>query len=483
VSTGTAERRLFSGYLIASLTAVVVHGFLPAGARAVSFFLIALCTVPAMCYGVRHQAPAGKPSARLLVAALVTLSVGNFSSIVGTFGPPVFGPVAELVITLGHIVALASALFIVRLRGRNDVGGLIDVAVVSMALGGLLWTAVLQPRLAGAGTGMGTQASLLINMLVLTGVLGALLRLSQTAREPILALRFIVVALVMSLAANVVLAMTTGFLTVGRPALVEVVFLVSYTFLGAIGLHPSLLLLIQPGAAPAERLSPARLTFLGAALALGPVAGAGRQALGLPVDGLLLAAGTIATVPLVMIRMGHLTAQRFRAEKELVRRATHDALTGLTNRVDLLHRLDDALARRAAGGRLDVLVLFCDLDGFKAVNDERGHAVGDELLVAVGRRLARAVAKEDVLARYGGDEFLIVCETANPVAAKTSVARRVAAALADPFDLAGEPIVIGVSIGAAVAEVGATADSVISQADAAMYQAKRHRHPRYLRSA
>jgi diguanylate cyclase (GGDEF)-like protein len=262
-----------------------------------------------------------------------------------------------------------------------------------------------------------------------------------------------------------------------------VIFLLSFICLGATGLHPSMALLARPGTPPVEQLSPGRLTFLGVAMALGPVVGAGRQVLGLPVDGLLLAAGTIATVPLVMIRIGYLNVQRVRVERQLVRQATHDSLTGLTNRSELHVRLEAALARRAAGGRAQVLVLFCDLDGFKAVNDTLGHAVGDELLVAVARRLAGAVARDDVLARYGGDEFLIVCETADPMAAQTSLRRRVAAALSHPFDLAGQRISIGVSIGAVVAEPNATADEVIGRADTAMYAVKQGRPLQHLRSA
>jgi diguanylate cyclase (GGDEF)-like protein len=476
------RRVLFPGYLAASLLGAVAHGFLPADLRPVSYFLVALGTVPAMAYGLRRSAPHGRHITVLLLIAMSVLSAGNLVNVVVLFGSPALQTVAELLITLGHVFLLVAALAFVRIRGRRDVGGLIDVAVLSMALGGLLWTAMLQPRLDDLGIPAGGQAGLLFNMLVLTGILGALLRLSQTAEKPILALRFIIYSLVMALVGDVILAMITGSLTGSRPPALEVVFLGSYALVGAIGLHPSLNELAYPGPAPTDHLTKGRLAFLGAALALTPVAGAGRQLLGLPVDGLLLAAGTVTTVPLVMTRIGYLAGQRVRAEQELVRQATHDPLTGLTNRAEFIRRLSAALARRAAGGPLDVLVLFCDLDGFKAVNDRLGHSVGDDLLVAVARRMSATVAATDTLARYGGDEFLILCETGNPLAARTSLTQRLTATVGQPFDLATDRVSIGVSVGAVVAEDDATADSVISQADAAMYAAKQRRH-RHLRSA
>lgn len=482
VDTGPAYHRLFGGYLGASSLAVVGHAFLPDDLRPISYFLIALGTVPAMAYGASHCAPRGRSTGWLLVVALAVLSVGNLCTALSSVGLGVPAGLSEVLLTLGNTGLLLSALSFVRLRGRNDVGGLLDVAVVSVAGGGLVWTAILQPRLEALGTSVVAQAGLLFNVLVLTGVLGALLRLEQTAREPIQALRFIIAALVLTLAGNLTLIALHGSINADPTVTAQVAFLAAYTLVGAAGLHPTLYLLATPGPAPADNLAWGRLVFLGAALAIPPVAGAGRQLFGLPVDGLLLAANALVAVPLVMLRVGYLASQRVRAEDQLVHQATHDALTGLTNRAEFLTRLDAALARRAAHARQDVLLFFCDLDGFKTVNDRLGHSVGDELLISVARRLARMVAKDDTLARYGGDEFLIMCETTNPDGARASVSRRITSALADPFDLAGERIVIGISIGTALAEAGDSSDTVISRADTVMYAAKQRRVP-YQRTA
>jgi diguanylate cyclase (GGDEF)-like protein len=194
------------------------------------------------------------------------------------------------------------------------------------------------------------------------------------------------------------------------------------------------------------------------------------------VSGLLLAIGTAAMVPLVMIRVGWLSAQRMRAEGALIHQATHDALTGLANRVEFMSRVTAALDRYAAGAdRPAPAVLFCDLNGFKAVNDRLGHAVGDQLLQLVGSRLAGCVRQGETLARYGGDEFVILCADPHEPLVVDLMCARITAAFSQPFTVVGEQVEIGVSVGAVTATPGADAASVVRRADEAMYVAKRNR--------
>ena len=170
--------------------------------------------------------------------------------------------------------------------------------------------------------------------------------------------------------------------------------------------------------------------------------------------------------------------ERHRYEDELARRALHDELTGLANRRLLQDRLELAL-RRLGRGRGVVAVLFVDLDRFKIVNDSMGHSYGDELLVGVSERLASALRPADTLARFGGDEFVIVVETADR-AGTAAVLARVQDALRCPFLVRGIEVFVTASIGVACAEgeeVGP--DDLLRRADVAMYQAKdagRDRH-------
>jgi diguanylate cyclase (GGDEF)-like protein len=150
----------------------------------------------------------------------------------------------------------------------------------------------------------------------------------------------------------------------------------------------------------------------------------------------------------------------------------HDALTGLPSRTLLYERLCRALAGvRRDGSRL--AVLFLDLDGFKRVNDNYGHEVGDELLVAVARRLSEVVRDGDLLTRVGGDEFVVVCERVPSAKDAEAIAERLALALGSPLFLSGErSLSVRASIGVTLADLQATPESLLREADAAMYRAK-----------
>jgi diguanylate cyclase (GGDEF)-like protein len=282
------------------------------------------------------------------------------------------------------------------------------------------------------------------------------------------------VVLLLAVVGNLGLALTGSFVAVYRPAWLDMVFLLSYLTLGAAASHRSMVTLLSPGPISQDRLSRLHLVFLGLALGINPVVAGVQQVLGRPVDSLVPAIGTTAIVPLVMVRIGWLSAQRLRAERALSHQATHDPLTGLPNRAEFLTRLTAALSAEAGATRPPVL-LFCDLDGFKAVNDRFGHVVGDELLHHVGSRLARCLREGDTLARYGGDEFVILCPAAATPAVVDRICQRIEQALSAPFDLGGEAVTIGVSVGAVTAVPGMDADAIIRRADEAMYLAKRNR--------
>jgi diguanylate cyclase (GGDEF)-like protein len=155
---------------------------------------------------------------------------------------------------------------------------------------------------------------------------------------------------------------------------------------------------------------------------------------------------------------------------ELRRQATCDPLTGLANREVAGQRLDDALT--TGPGRLAGL-LFCDLDGFKAVNDRLGHEAGDALLAQVARRLQEGLRARDLLARFGGDEFVVVLSEIQSRADLTEVGRRLVESLQPPFLLGEERVVVSASIGGVVGARGeTTASTMLRDADAAMYVAK-----------
>jgi diguanylate cyclase (GGDEF)-like protein/PAS domain S-box-containing protein len=160
---------------------------------------------------------------------------------------------------------------------------------------------------------------------------------------------------------------------------------------------------------------------------------------------------------------------RKRAEAELAHNAMHDGLTGLPNRALLLKRLSDSLARLHPESEQPAL-LFLDVDRFKLINDSLGHDVGDQLLVEAARRLRSALRAGDTVARFGGDEFVILCE---PPGDPVAVAGRVLATFEKPFRLAGEDFYLTASVGVAAPEdLGSNPAELIRDADTAMYRAK-----------
>ncbi|WP_203824534.1 GGDEF domain-containing protein [Actinoplanes palleronii] len=158
-------------------------------------------------------------------------------------------------------------------------------------------------------------------------------------------------------------------------------------------------------------------------------------------------------------------AQLARAELEY--RAHHDHLTGLPTRAKFLGAAQDAIA---GGGAVALLTI--DLDGFKRVNDRHGHAAGDELLVAVARRIAVAAGSHGLAARFGGDEFALLLSDFDDPARAEEAAGRLCAELAEPVLLTAGPVRIGASIGVAFAEPGVTVTDLLRHADMAMYTAK-----------
>jgi diguanylate cyclase (GGDEF)-like protein len=156
--------------------------------------------------------------------------------------------------------------------------------------------------------------------------------------------------------------------------------------------------------------------------------------------------------------------------------ALHDPLTGLPNRRLLQDRLHLAQERMRRSGAA-YGVLFCDLDGFKPINDQFGHQAGDQLLVELARRLERVVRPHDTVARVSGDEFVLLCEDLEGPQPAKDVADRVLTAVEAPFPRWGDEhrIRVGISVGIAVASHGAPEGSqeILDRADAAMYRAKR----------
>lgn len=456
-------------YLLLCVAGTAVYPYLSDVHKMIDYLVLSFTTVPAVMIGLNRTPASSRKPFWFLLAAMVSFNAGNVAWYWYVFAmrlPTGDGTIASIFAALGQVFMFAGAITIVARRGRDDVGGMIDSTIMSMAVGGVIWNFLLLPHLRDVGSPQMSQITTCVTVFMLTGIFGCLTRLLLTAREFIPALWFLVAAMGFSLVGVVTVSLVVIPGSNGRPAYTDMIYLVAYTAVGLCSLARSVVRLLQPGPAPKDDLSKGRLAFLGLALCAMPAVGGASELLGQDVDTALLAITTAAVTPLVMLRIWRVWSERVRV---LRHQASVDPVTNLPNRNEFANRLDASLE-----GARPLVVLFCDLDGFKAVNDRYGHAGGDQLLVEVAERLRTCVREGDTVSRFGGDEFVILCVDTERYDA-TEVCRRIEKAFREPFGVDGEPVMIGASIGMVCNDRAEDGKQLIQRADAAMYTAKQER--------
>jgi diguanylate cyclase (GGDEF)-like protein len=173
--------------------------------------------------------------------------------------------------------------------------------------------------------------------------------------------------------------------------------------------------------------------------------------------------------------------ERLQAQQQLEHDAQHDSLTGLANRVLFNSRLELALASKQRYTNSNFAVIFIDLDRFKQINDSLGHMAGDQFLKEVASRISSCIRGHDLLARLGGDEFVVLFDNYDSPTGVQEISARIISSIAQPFNIDNKDMYSGASIGIAYIESGyQTADEVLRDADAAMYQAKSLGRGRYI---
>jgi diguanylate cyclase (GGDEF)-like protein len=463
-----------AGFLVTAVAATVTYALADASGRTIVYAVVTTVPIITFLAALRADHLPDRWPWRIAVCGLVLLASSNLlwpTWITGHHLGRAEGAPADLVVATAHLVLLLGSGAALRRHAANDAAGIMDAAMIGLCGGGPLWEWVIRPHLVDGASSLG-QIMLLLDLLILSGVVGSLVRIGMTARKAGGPLSYMVLCALVTL-----LAIATAVLTVhGTSLWTAELMMLGYLTLAAAPLHPSAPYCTMPQPADSPAAGHPRLRWLGIALCVNPLIAAVQTIGQTGGKGLLLPVGTLVIIPLVLLRFRQLSRQRADAERTLAHHASHDELTGLYNRRHIVGEIDRALDEVGRGALDGIAVLLCDLDGFKPINDRLGHQAGDTVLQVVAARLAGCVHHDDVVGRLGGDEFLILCR-GEPEQAVSRLRDRISRVLGAPVQLPEAVVAVGVTMGWAVAGPGAVLDreKLIGMADATMYAGKAQR--------
>ena len=385
---------------------------------------------------------------------------------------------ADVFYLLAYLPLLLAIALLVR-GGRPRASDLVDASIVGLAAGLVVWFAAIAPSASAhhssALTGAITVIYPTMDYLLLLGVV----QLAFVGGLRNAALRWATAAFATVLVTDIIYARMRVDASFTATSYVNIGYFAFYVLLGAAALSPAVREPIESAKSPYGRLTLGRMALLTGALLATPAtlgfdaARSPRDVRALALIGALIAVLVLTRMALLFVERDELDVARREAQQALKQIAYHDGLTQLANRRSLYEAIAEAMAAGGGGTAL----LFVDLDGFKAVNDQYGHMAGDAVLAEVAGRLRRAVRGEDLVARHGGDEFVVLLrrlpqDQAGELAVQA--ADRVGAALADPIDTPVAQFSITASIGIALhPRDGTSPDQLIRVADDRMYQSKR----------
>jgi diguanylate cyclase (GGDEF)-like protein len=435
---------------------------------------IGFVSVIAMLVGIRRNAPSAAKPWILTAGGLGLFVAGDISysyfSIV-LHQPAPGASIVDVFYVAGYLLLAAGCAAFMRSIGRKDRDAFLDAGITAVGGAIVMWALVQAAGIPSNGPVIGR---IVLGAYPVCDVvlLAMLVRLALVPAVRSGALWIVITGFTLLLLGDVVFALLAqgGYQAAG---LLDATWLLSYVAFGVASLHPRMGRMIEPrDSGGPQPLGWRRILLIGMALLVGPVVTLIRDRGSAAGGAAPLAIGSALIAVLVLWRITRGARERQHAEIQLRFMAQHDELTRLPNRTLLRERLEFALARaRRAEGI--VAVIFLDLDGFKQVNDGLGHDVGDHLLEQAAIRLTEAVRPTDTVARFGGDEFVVLAEDVGSYEGAHALAERLRTSLAEPFHLGRQEVFISASLGVAFAdEPDASPEVLLQHADAAMYRAK-----------
>lgn len=379
------------------------------------------------------------------------------------------------------IVAGVGAMF----RGRQLDSGVrhevrLDVLVVTVAGALAAWKLMIAPELSGGTLTFNAALAVLYPLGDVALLATALTLLIAPGRRSVAGL-LLIVCLGSTLVVDAAFAALPQFAPSFDAGALDGLLLVVNGLLAAAALHPSAgdVALPSNDTVANAHMHRWRVLLLGAALVAVSIASALPGSRSSVLDRVLMLSAVIATSLAIVARFYGVVRKREEAEQLLAHQARYDHLTGLANRSLLLDRLRRLLGAAEVDVAAEPVLLYLDLDGFKAVNDAWGHAAGDHVLTTVGARLSAITRAGDTVSRIGGDEFVVLCADVGAEHTE-ALGEKICTEVARPIELPnGETVSVGVSVGivrvaADLAEHQGVLDAerLLDEADAAMYDAK-----------
>jgi diguanylate cyclase (GGDEF)-like protein len=445
-----------------------------------TFPLIGSATVVAFVVGIRRNQPVLWWGWAIVCFALVLFvaggaareemhTLGNLTAS-RSLAPDLITMPGYLLLGIGATAMASSG----RVRRRPDLDVMLDSVIASLGVLVVEWVYLIAPVLSHAQVPLRIRVVLACYPAMSAFLVATCVRIAFRGRaQRVRAHQYLAVSFVFLLIGDVLYTLADARVVQFPGNLLDIPYGLAFVFAGSSALHPSMGHRSAPIPQAGPRPTKARLAFVATALGLPAVVTAfgphSSQS-----DRAVVSSIALVLTAFAIWRVSRALGAHAPAERQLTHQATHDMLTGLPNRRVTGAFVADCLTRAAVSGRI-VALLFLDVDRFKMVNDTFGHSVGDELLLAVARRLQGATKSADLVARLGGDEFVIVIDDLNGASDAIEIALRIHGLLRAPFTVGGAEVFCTASVGVACgggSDAGVDAEALIRDADLAMYQAK-----------